>query len=245
MARISHTSETSKSSNPTKRYLEWKSNDKAFEYYDGALKEKLLSEGKTEDEIKQNKLANVKVDLPLKFVFLQHYHTVKGWHDASESNIYSNEVFYIGSEPMTVRSFGNKKKNLPPVEIVSGIYTESIVKSKIISAGGRYHRSIYVMLEDGTLANISIKGSSVREWSEFFEKNKNIVDGQWIEVNSAKEQKKGSVKYTTPEFTMGKNLTAKQSGQANEVAAQMKDYLDGYFKKKEETVEPEEVELDF
>ena len=131
MARISHTSEKSKSSNrPAKKYLEWKSNDKSFEYYDSALKEKLLSEGKTEDEIKKNKLANVKVDLPLKFVFLQHYHTVKGWHDASESKIWSNEVYYIGSEPMTVRSFGNKKKNLPAVEIVSGIYTD--IKPKII-----------------------------------------------------------------------------------------------------------------
>ena len=218
MARISHTSETSKSSNPTKRYLEWKSNDKAFEYYDKDAGEK------------------VKVELPLKFVFLQHYHTVKGWNDASESGIYSNEVFYIGSEPMTVRSFKGGV-------IAEGLYKE--IKPTITNAGGKYHRSIYVMLEDGTLANISIKGSSVSEWSEFFEKNKNLVDGQWVEVNSAKEQKKGSVKYTTPEFTMGKNLTAKQSGQANEVAAQMKDYLDGYFKKKEETVEPEEVELDF
>ena len=34
MARISHTSQESKSSNPTTKYLEWKSNDRCFEYYD-------------------------------------------------------------------------------------------------------------------------------------------------------------------------------------------------------------------
>jgi hypothetical protein len=224
MARISHNTETSKSSNPTSKYLDWKSNDKAFEYYDKNAGEK------------------VKVGLPLKFVFLQHYHTVKGWHDPSESNIYSNEVFYIGSEQMTVRSFGNKKKNLPAVEIASGIYTE--MKPKIISAGGKYHRSVYVMLEDGTIANLSFKGAVVREWSDFMEKNKNLVDGQWIEVNSAKDQKKGSIKYSTPEFTMGSNLTAKQSSQADVVASQLKEYLDGYFNK-EEAVEFEDVELDF
>ena len=215
MARISHTSETSKSSNPTKRYLEWKSNDKSFSYYDKEAGE------------------NVKVELPLKFVFLQHYHTVKGWHDASESGIYSNEVFYIGSEPMTVRSFKGGV-------IAEGLYKE--IKPTITNAGGKYHRSVYVMLEDGTLANLSLKGAVVREWSDFMENNKHLVDAQWIEVNSAKDQKKGSVKYSTPEFTIGKNLTAKQSGQADEVAAQLKDYLDNYFKKEEE---PEEVELDF
>ena len=90
MARISHNTEKSVSSNPTSKYLEWKSNDKAFSYYDKEAGQ------------------NVKVELPLKFVFLQHYHTVKGWNDASASGIYSNEVFYIGSEPMTVRSFKGK-----------------------------------------------------------------------------------------------------------------------------------------
>ena len=217
MARISHKTETSKSSNPTSKYLDWKSNDKAFEYYDKNAGEK------------------VKVGLPLKFVFLQHYHTVKGWNDSSESGIYSNEVFYIGSEPMTVRSFKGGV-------IAEGLYKD--IKPTITNAGGKYHRSVYVMLEDGTLANLSLKGAVVSEWSDFMEKNKNLVDGQWVEVNSAKEQKKGSVKYTTPEFTMGKNLTAKQSGQADEVASQLKDYLDGYFNK-EEAVEVDDVELDF
>lgn len=242
MARISHTLEKSNSSNrPAKKYLEWKSNDKSFEYYDSALKEKLLSEGKTEDEIKENKLANVKVDLPLKFVFLQHYHTIKGWHDATKSKIWSNEVYYIGSEQMTVRSFGNKKENLPAAEIATGIYKE--MKPKIISAGGKYHRSVYVMLEDGTIANLSFKGAVVREWSDFFGDNQSLLDNQWVEVNAAKEQKKGSVKYSTPEFTLGKNLTAKESGMADSSAESLKAYLDDYFKK-EEVLEAEDFELE-
>lgn len=218
MARISHNTETSKSSNPTSKYLDWKSNDKAFEYYDKNAGEK------------------VKVGLPLKFVFLQHYHTVKGWNDASESGIYSNEVFYIGSEPMTVRAFKGGV-------IAEGLYKD--IKPDITNAGGKYHRSVYVMLEDGTIANISMKGAVVREWSEFMEQNKNLVDGQWIEVNSAKDQKKGSIKYSTPEFTMGSNLTAKQSSQADSVASDLKSYLDSYFNKEEAVQEAQDVELDF
>lgn len=217
MARISHNTEKSASSNPTSKYLEWKSNDKSFSYYDKEAGE------------------NVKVDLPLKFVFLQHYHTVKGWNDASQSGIYSNEVYYIGSESMTVRAFKGGT-------IAEGIYKD--IKQDITNAGGKYHRSVYVMLEDGTIANLSFKGAVVREWSDFMEANKNLVDNQWIEVKSAKDQKKGSIKYSTPEFTLGANLNAKDSVQADSVASSLKTYLDSYFKK-EEAVEFEEAELDF
>lgn len=217
MARISHNTEKSTSSNPTSKYLDWKSNDKSFSYYDKEAGE------------------NVKVDLPLRFVFLQHYHTVKGWNDASQSGIYSNEVYYIGSEPMTVRAFKGGT-------IAEGIYKD--IKQDITNAGGKYHRSVYVMLEDGSIANLSFKGAVVREWSDFMESSKNLVDNQWIEVNSAKDQKKGSIKYSTPEFTLGANLNAKDSAQADSVASELKAYLDAYFNK-EEAQEPEEVELDF
>lgn len=226
MARISHKNEksVSKSSNPTSKYLEWKSNDKSFSYYDKEVGE------------------NVSVNLPLKFVFLQHYHTVKGWHGASKSKIFSNEVYYIGSEPMTVRSFGNKEEKLPGVEIASGIYTE--MKSKINESGGKYHRSVYVMLEDGTIANLSFKGSAVKEWSDFMDANKNLVDAQWVEVNSAKDQKKGSIKYSTPEFTMGANLKPTDADKADSAAAKLKAHLNTYFNK-EDAVEVTDFELDF
>jgi len=218
MARISHTNEAPKSANPTSKYLEWKSNDKSFSYYDKEAGE------------------NVKVELPLKFLFLQNYHTVKGWNDASESGIYSNEVFYIGSEPMTVRSFKGGV-------IAEGLYKD--IKPTITAAGGKYNRSIYVMLEDGTVANISLKGSGVRQWSDFMEANKNIIDNQWIEVLTSNDEKKGSIKYSTPEFTVGANLTKQDSAKADDVAAELKTYLDGYFKKEVATTEEVEPVLDF
>lgn len=218
MARISHTNEAPKSANPTSKYLEWKSNDKSFSYYDKSAGE------------------SVKVELPLKFLFLQNYHTVKGWNDASESGIYSNEVFYIGSEPMTVRSFKGGV-------IAEGLYKD--IKPTITAAGGKYNRSIYVMLEDGTVANISLKGSGVRQWSDFMEANKNTIDNQWIEVLTSNDEKKGSIKYSTPEFTVGANLTKQDSAKADDVAAELKTYLDGYFKKEVATTEEVEPVLDF
>lgn len=217
MARISHNTEKSVSSNPTSKFLSWKSNDKSFSYYDKEAGE------------------NVNLELPFKFVFLQHYHTVKGWHDASQSGIFSNEVYYIGSETMNVRSFKGGA-------IAEGLYKD--IKVDIVNAGGKYHRSVYVMLEDGTIANLSLKGAVVKEWSDFMDSNKNLVDAQWVEVNSAKDQKKGSIKYSTPEFTMGANLKPTDADKADSAATKLKAHLDTYFNK-EDAVEATDFELDF
>ena len=222
MARFAHTNqESSKSSNPTAKYLSWKSNDKQFSYYDKASGE------------------NVAVQLPFKFVFLQHYHPIKGWNDATEAGIYSNEVFFIGKEPLTVQTFKGKK-------IASGLYSQ--IKQDVIAGGGKYHRSVYVMLEDGSIANISLKGSSVKEWSDFMEDSKNLIDNQWVEVASAKDQKKGSIKYSVPEFTLGATLNKKASDNADLAATNLKQYMDEYFGQetvRDIDVEEESLDLSF
>ena len=215
MARFAHTNqEAPKSSNPTAKYLAWKSTEKAFTYYDKAAGD------------------NVKVDLPLKFVFLQHYHTVKGWNDSTQSGIYANEVFYIGRETLTVRTFKGK-------EIASGLYKD--IKADVNAAGGKYHRSVYVMLEDGSVANVSLKGAVVKEWSDFMEKSRGLIDNQWITVESAKDEKKGSVKYSVPVFGLGSTLTSEDSDAADNAAAVLKVHMDNYFSS-DQSVEVEEEE---
>lgn len=223
MARFAHTNqEAPKSSNPTTKYLNWKSTDKCFSYYD-----------------KQDQL-NVNVPLPVKFVFLQHYHTVKGWNDPTQTGIYSNEVFYIGKEPLNVQTFKGKK-------IASGIYKD--IKADVAAGGGKYHRSIYVMLEDGSIANISLKGAGVKVWSDFIEASRNLIDNQWVEVNTSKDEKKGSIKYSVPVFTLGSTLGVEVSAQADEAASELKVYMNKYFsnESKAEPVveEADDLELEF
>jgi hypothetical protein len=201
MARLNRP--TQKSSNPATKFLQWKSNDKCFSYYD------------------KEKEENIKVELPLKFIFLEHYHTVKGWNDKTESGIYSNEVFLIGQEPLTVKAFKGG-------EIASGLYTD--VRTKIKDAGGVYHRSIYVMLEDGSLANIQLKGSAVSSYSEFFKENRNNIENDsWVVVASAKDGKKGSVKFSTPEFVLGEKTTKKEEEIISEKAKELQEYMNEYF----------------
>lgn len=209
MARITPPSNGPKSQNPTAKYLTWKSNEKTFSCYDRETRENYLME------------------LPLKFLFLQHYHCVKGWHDASNSSIYSNEVYYIGSEPMRVSA---SKGGL----IAEGLYKE--IKPRVVASGGRYFRAIYVILEDGSIANLSIKGSVVKEWSDFFDSQKNNLDNNWIVVDQFNESKKGSVKFTTPIFNVGDAVSDDMSKAADAAANYLGEYFSSSIKKDDEGV---------
>lgn len=204
-------------SNPSKRFLEWKSNEKAFSYFDKEKKE------------------NVKVELPFKFLVLDQLHTVSGWNDATSSGIYSNEVKFISKQVMTVKPFkGN--------EIAKGLYAD--IKEKVKNAGGHYVKSIYIMLEDGTLANIQLKGSAVQQWGEFTNKSLSRLPEEWVVVDKAIDGKKGAVKYTTPGFTFGGSLSDKEAAQADLVFDELETYLKAYLIKEEAPVEVEDLETD-
>ena len=202
MARLQRPEQ--KSSNPATKFLEWKSNDKCFSYYD------------------KEKGNNVLVPLPLKFMFLEHYHNVRGWSDSAQSGIYSNEVYAISNEEVHVKSFKGGT-------IAQGLYKE--IKDSILKAGGKYHRSIYVVLEDGTLANIQLKGSGVASYSEFYKENSHLLDVKWIEVNQAKDGKKGSIKFSTPEFTIGDAISKESDKLAIDRAAELQEYMNNYMSK--------------
>ena len=210
---------TTPQSSPSTKFIEWKSNDKAFEYYDKEAQKKVL------------------IPLPFKFLVLDELHAVKGWNDATSSRIYSNEVKFISKEIMTVKPFkGN--------EIAKGLYKD--IKEKIVAAGGHYVKSIYVMLEDGTLANLQFKGSSVQAWGEFTQKTRSRLPEEWVIVKNAKDGKKGAVKFSTPEFTFERSLSDAENEQADACFDILEAYLKTYLVKSEPVVEEEvEDDLDF
>jgi hypothetical protein len=201
MARINHAKSDGKSKNPSTKFFEWKSNDRNFGYYDKSSETK-------------NSL-----DLPLKFAFLQHYHTIKGWHDQSRGGIWSNEVYYIGSEPLTVSC----KSGV----IAQGIYKD--IKPQVLSAGGKYRKSVYGVDDSGNIINLQLKGSTVKAWSEFFDENKSSLEMKWINVDSFEELKKGMVEYTVPKFTLGEELTLSDAVKVDDASDVFQDYIDDYF----------------
>ncbi len=193
-------------SNPATKFIDWKSNDKCFSYYD------------------KETSSNIQIPLPFKFLVLDEMHCIKGWNDATQSAIFSNEVKFIGTETMIVKPFkGN--------EIAKGLYKD--IKEKVKSAGGHYVKSIYIMLEDGTLANLQLKGSSVQAWGEFTQKTRSRLADEWIEVKTAKDGKKGAVKFSIPEFTFLRSINDDEANQADEVFNVLESYLKTYLAKAE------------
>lgn len=183
---------------PVKKYLSWSSNDKCFTFYDKETKE------------------NKKLTLPLTLIHLDEMSTIKGWHDASGSGIYSNEVRSTKNEELNVRAFKGG-------DLTKGIYQD--IKLKVQSLGGHYCTSIYAFV-DNEIVNISLKGSALMAWSDFAKDNRKSFLGNTIEVNSATEGKKGAVKYTTPAFTLGKGISLDTSEKAESAYDLLKEYLD-------------------
>jgi hypothetical protein len=196
-----------KSSNPTAKFLEWKSEQKKFAYYDKEQKQ------------------NVFVDLPLTFLVLEEYHTVKGFSDSDQTGIYANEVLSTGGSEMEIKTFKGRI-------IAKGLYKD--IKSIVEAAGGRYHKSIYAVTSDGELVNISIKGASVREWSEFTAKGafRRLKD-EWVTVASAKDQTKGRVNYSTPVFKFDKSLDDSEFEMVASQAKLFEEYMDEYLAPKQ------------
>jgi len=106
------------------------------------------------------------------------------------------------------------------------------------------------MLEDGTLANIQLKGSAVQQWGEFTNKSLSRLPEEWVVVDKAVEGKKGAVKFTTPGFKFDGSLNDAQSAQADAVFDELETYLKAYLIKEEAPVEVEDLnqevdDLDF
>lgn len=202
MARADAYSEAVKS--PVTKYVTWSSNDKCFSYYDRDKKE------------------NVSLKLPIRLIHFRDFASVKGFHDTSQSSIYSNEVSSVKNEQLIVRSFKGG-------ELIKGLYAD--IKLKLKDLGGKYNMSMYAMV-DGELVNISIGGAILQHWSDFSKDNRSKFLTNYINVDSALDLKKGSVKYSVPVFSLGATIDAKVSASADK----LDDELLEYFKKRSQSV---------
>lgn len=233
-------------SNPATKFISWKSNDKCFSYFDKAIAESL--KGASDEEIKEK--ANVKIQLPFRFLVLEELASVKGWSDALTGNIVSNEVKFISKEIMTAKCYHkNAKGERATTEIAKGLYKD--IKDRVNTAGAKYHKSVYVMLEDGSLANIQLKGACVGKWGEFSQKARNRFPDEFVICEKVIDGKKGAVKFTTPEFKFERSLNEQEASMADDAFEILESYLKTYLTKGEPTTveeieveDPEQIEID-
>jgi hypothetical protein len=222
-------------SNPATKFIEWKSNDKCFSYYDKEIAESL--KGSDAEVIKEK--ANVQIALPFKFLVLDELSFVKGWSDALSGNIISNEVKFISKETIVAKCYHkNIKGDSVTTEIAKGLYKD--IKEQIVTAGAKYHKSVYVMLEDGSLANIKFKGACVGKWADFTQKSKSRLADEWVIVAKAEDGKKGAVKFSTPGFAFHSSLIDIEADLADDAFNILESYLKTYLAKAEPAIVEEE-----
>ena len=219
----SNQNNNSGNANPCKYFIDWKNG--SFVYYDKEAGE------------------NVDLGYNITFLVLDQLSTVKGWHDESNSGIWSNEVRDTRTETMNVKAFKGG-------DLVSGLYSD--IKDKVKGLGGRYVRSMYVAMKvDGDtleLANLQLKGAALAEWSAFYNDNRNEIYDAAVEVTGADARKKGATKFNVPIFAL-KKVSEETNETAKSLDTVLQNYLSGYLlgqhlETKEQVSDTEPVEDD-
>lgn len=190
--------------NPAEKWLEFKSDSKTFRYWDKEAKEE------------------VEVGIPFRFILIKQMHMVRGWDSRSESRIYSNEVASLDKEDFLVKSFSGGN-------LVSGKWSD--IKEKVDRVGGKYHKSIYALVESEggfQLVNFALKGSAVSQWINFFQDHKSETVSNWVNISKTKQEKTGSIKYNVPVFEVGEEITDTEDKTAEEYFDKLKAYFHSY-----------------
>ena len=162
------------------------------------------------------------VTLPFTFIVLDELSTIKGWHDASDSGISSNEVRNMRLDPLVVKSFKGG-------ELANGLYSD--IKDRVAAVGGHYVTNIYVAAKiEGTLklASFQLGGAALSSWFEFRKTAGPQLYTGAVQVNGFKEGKKGAVVFKVPSFKMVP-LSEETNEQALDIDRQLQAFLTDYL----------------
>lgn len=186
---------------------------------------------------------DVKVPAPFTFLLLDELSTVKGWHEASESSIYANEVRDLRSDALVVKSFKGG-------ELASGLYTT--IRDSIIAKGGHYHGSVYIAYKDGEtlrLGNLGLKGAALSAWMEFKKASPSKKDANGkavrayfvdaVTITGYVDGKKGGTKFRTPTFAL-KPVGDDTNKAALALDAELQAFFADYFKRPKAEAKPQE-----
>lgn len=156
--------------NPATRFLEWKSDLKAFRWWD-----------------KQNEQEQIE-KLPFTFIVLDSLACVRGFSDEHKSGIWSNEVRNLKTEPLTVRT----KQGI----LCQGFYehlkgNHGIRYTRSLYIAFREGKEL-------AIGNLQLQGAANSAWIEFTKKNRIYRHG--ITVTGAVEDKVGKIVFNSPVF---------------------------------------------
>jgi hypothetical protein len=190
--------------NPAQRFFEWNGEHGTIRYYDRELKE------------------NVIVTLPFTFLLLDELGSVRGWHDASASGIYSNEVRDTREDQFIVKAFKGGT-------LAEGLYKD--IKDRVSRLGGQFVANCYIGFKLGdklVIGSLRFKGAALGAWMEFRKQHRAELFEKAVVVNGYTEGKKGKVVYRMPTFAI-KPLSSETNSEAIALDRTLQGWLEAYL----------------
>jgi hypothetical protein len=189
--------------NPAKKFFQWDSDNKQFNWYNKETKKK------------------VPVPLPFTFIVLDYLVTIKGFNDAEQSGFYSNE---IRSE--------NLKKDILVVRDKKGVAAAGLYEQVIHSAdctGAQFCQSVYIAYKEDkqlVIGNIAFTGCSLGAFFDFKKSNKLLEIS--CQVKTFLPGKKGKVEFNSPVFN-ALPVSEETNQKAIELDKELQEYLSKYL----------------
>lgn len=193
--------------NPSTRWFEWNGEKGIVRYYD-----------------KENK-ENIDLGSDFGFVLLDELGSVRGWHDASGSGIFSNEVKDTRADVMIVKAFKGGT-------LAEGLYKD--IKDRVNAMGGQFVSNCYIAFKgtDGALVigSIRFKGAALGAWMEFRKQHRADLFTKGIRIHGATEGKKGRITFYTPIFKVTE-LSEASNAAATKLDQELQSFLASYLKR--------------
>lgn len=189
---------------PCARWVEWDGSNGEFRYYDKEQKKNLpIADGFT-------------------FILLDQLATVKGWHDASDSGIFANEIRDIKQDVLVVKSFKGGT-------LAEGTY--KAIRDKIIAHGGHFTANLYVAIKIDdvlSIASVQLKGAALSSWMEFAKQHRADLYKKAVRSKGFTEGQKGKITFRTPIFSLT-DVTPETDAKAIECDRVLQEFLKSYF----------------
>ena len=190
--------------NPATRWFEWNGENGTVRYYDKEAKQ------------------NIEVGSDFTFSLLDRLGTVGGWHDASQSGIYANEVKDTRQDVLIVKAFKGGV-------LAEGLYKD--IKDRVNNQGGQFVANCYIAFKsaDGlAIGSIKFKGAALGAWMEFEKAHRAELYSKAIRINGFTKGKKGRVVFRVPVLSVVP-LAAETHLQAVALDTQVQEFLKGYL----------------
>lgn len=191
--------------NPAKRVFEWNSENGGVRYYD-------------KDAKKQVELGS-----DFSFVLLDQLGSVRGWHDASSSGIYSNEVRDTRAEILLVKAFKGG-------QLAQGVYKD--IKDRVAASGGKFVSNCYIAYKGDNgefeLGVLRFKGAGLQSWMEFTKANRADLYKKGVKITGAVDCKKGRIVYKTPTLKLV-DLSEATNDAAIALDVELQEFLETYL----------------